>query len=186
MKGAAGTVRKGVRPFANVAWTTFPTAEGWMGVATSPEGLVRVVLPKPTEEQAAEELAAAFGPRTPEEALPPALRDLRDRLVAYFQGEPVAFPDPLHPALGTPFYRRVWEELRAVRRGQVVTYAELARRVGKPRAARAVGQAMARNPCPVVVPCHRVVGSDRSLVGYGGGVELKARMLAMEGVLLPL
>lgn len=186
MKGSAGTMRKGARLFGNVAWTTFPTAEGWMGVAASPGGLVRVVLPKATEEHAAAELAAEFGPRTPGEALPPALRDLRERLTAYFRGEVVTFPDPLDPSLGTPFYRRVWEELRTVRRGQVVTYAELARRVGKPRAARAVGQAMARNPCPVVVPCHRVVGSDRSLVGYGGGVELKARMLAMEGVLLPL
>jgi O-6-methylguanine DNA methyltransferase len=157
-----------------------------MGIAASPAGLVRVVLPQAAEAQVAEELQAEFGPPTPEEALPSALRDLRARLIAYFQGQAVAFDDPLDPSLGTPFYRRVWEELRTVPRGRVVTYAELARRAGKPRAARAVGQAMARNPCPVVVPCHRVVGSDGSLVGYGGGIDLKAHMLGLEGVLLPL
>lgn len=185
MKRSVGKARRKTMR-SDVAWTAFQTAQGWMGIAASPEGLVRVVLAKPAEAQVAEELEAEFGPPTPEEALPPALRDLRARLVAYFQGQAVPFDDPLDPSLGTPFYRRVWEELRTVRRGQVITYGELARRAGNPRAARAVGQAMARNPWPVVVPCHRVVGSDGSLVGYGGGVDLKARLLGLEGVLLPL
>lgn len=185
MNGPVGRVQR-TKQRSDAAWTAFPTAKGWMGIAASPAGLVRIVLPKAEEAQVAGELEPAFGPPTPEEALPPILQDLQARLVAYFQGQEVAFDDPLDPSLGTPFRRRVWEELRDVPRGQVVTYAELARRAGRPRAARAVGQAMARNPCPVVVPCHRVVGSDGSLVGYGGGIDLKAHLLGLEGVLLPL
>ena len=82
---------------------------------------------------------------------------------------------------GTPFQRRVWEELRAIPRGTTVTYAELAARIGKPGAARAVGSAVARNPISIVVPCHRVVGADGSLTGYAGGVERKRALLALEG-----
>ncbi len=86
---------------------------------------------------------------------------------------------------GTPFQRRVWEELRTIPRGSTVTYAELAARIGMPGAARAVGAAVARNPVSVVVPCHRVVGSDGSLTGYAGGVERKRALLAMEGTVSP-
>jgi len=82
---------------------------------------------------------------------------------------------------GTPFQRRVWEELRTIPRGETVTYAELAARIGAPGAARAVGSAVARNPVSIVVPCHRVVGADGSLAGYAGGVERKRALLALEG-----
>jgi len=170
----------------SVRWTVFETALGWVGIAASPRGLVHVTLPRQRREGVSQEWAVEFGPPAPEGELPSVLRDLKGRLIAYYQGEPVAFADLLDPAMGTPFQRRVWAELRKVPRGQVISYGELARRAGSPRAARAVGQAMARNPCPVVVPCHRVVGSDGNLVGFGGGVEMKARMLAMEGVLLDL
>ena len=82
---------------------------------------------------------------------------------------------------GTPFQRRVWEELRTIPRGSTVTYAGLAARIGMPGAARAVGSAVARNPISIVVPCHRVVGADGSLTGYAGGVERKSALLAIEG-----
>jgi len=84
---------------------------------------------------------------------------------------------------GTPFQRRVWEELRTIPRGQTVTYGELAARLGMPDAARAVGSAVARNPISIVVPCHRVVGADGSLTGYAGGVERKRALLALEGAI---
>jgi methylated-DNA-[protein]-cysteine S-methyltransferase len=87
----------------------------------------------------------------------------------------VAFPG------GTRFQRQVWEELRRIPRGTTITYAELAARLGRPGAARAVGSAVARNPISIVVPCHRVVGSDGSLTGYAGGLERKRALLAMEG-----
>lgn len=86
---------------------------------------------------------------------------------------------------GTPFQRRVWEELRAIPRGSTVTYGELAARLGMPGAARAVGSAVARNPVSIVVPCHRVVGADGWLTGYAGGVERKRALLAMEGAISP-
>jgi methylated-DNA-[protein]-cysteine S-methyltransferase len=82
---------------------------------------------------------------------------------------------------GTAFQRRVWQELLTIPRGSTVTYAELAARIGRPGAARAVGHAVARNPISIVVPCHRVVGADGSLTGYAGGVEAKRELLELEG-----
>jgi len=82
---------------------------------------------------------------------------------------------------GTPFQQRVWEELRSIPRGETLTYGELAARIGRPGAARAVGSAVARNPVAIVVPCHRVVGADGSLTGYAGGLERKRTLLAIEG-----
>jgi methylated-DNA-[protein]-cysteine S-methyltransferase len=95
-------------------------------------------------------------------------------------------PRPHHPVRvafrgGTPFQRRVWEELRTIPRGETLTYGELAARIGRPGAARAVGAAVARNPVSLVVPCHRVVGADGSLTGYAGGIERKRALLAIEG-----
>ncbi len=84
---------------------------------------------------------------------------------------------------GTRFQRAVWEVLRTVPRGTTTTYASLAERIGRPRAARAVGSAVARNPISIVVPCHRVVGADGSLTGYAGGIERKHALLALEGAL---
>ncbi len=86
---------------------------------------------------------------------------------------------------GTPFQRRVWEELRTIPRGRTVTYGELAARLGMPGAARAVGSAVARNPVSIVVPCHRVIGADGSLTGYAGGEERKRALLAIEGAVSP-
>ncbi len=91
------------------------------------------------------------------------------------QAIPIAFRG------GTPFQQRVWTELRTLPRGATLTYAELAARIGRPGAARAVGSAVARNPISIVVPCHRVVGSDGSLTGYAGGLERKRTLLALEG-----
>jgi methylated-DNA-[protein]-cysteine S-methyltransferase len=103
---------------------------------------------------------------------------------ARLAGAPLPTPPAEIPVAfrgGTAFQRRVWEELQRIPRGTTVTYAELATRIGRPGAARAVGAAVARNPISIVVPCHRVVGSDGSLTGYAGGVERKRALLALEG-----
>jgi methylated-DNA-[protein]-cysteine S-methyltransferase len=107
-------------------------------------------------------------------------------LRAYFAGDlhaidsiPVATP-------GTPFQQRVWSELRAIPAGQTVSYGALARRLGSPAAVRAVGLANGANPIAIVVPCHRVIGADGSLTGYGGGLARKRWLLAHEGAELPL
>jgi methylated-DNA-[protein]-cysteine S-methyltransferase len=102
---------------------------------------------------------------------------LDDELAGAPQLEPVA----VRFVAGTAFQREVWEALRRIPRGTTVTYGELAERVGRPGAARAVGAAVARNPISIAVPCHRVVGADGSLTGYAGGVERKRALLELEG-----
>jgi methylated-DNA-[protein]-cysteine S-methyltransferase len=101
------------------------------------------------------------------------------QLAAYFSGDLTEFDLPLAPA-GTEFQRRVWAELRAIPYGQSVSYSELAGRLGNPAASRAVGLANGRNPIAIVVPCHRVIGADGSLTGYGGGLDRKRFLLALE------
>jgi methylated-DNA-[protein]-cysteine S-methyltransferase len=107
------------------------------------------------------------------------------QLDAYFAGQLTDFDLPLAPA-GTEFQRRVWDGLRAIPYGQTVSYGELARRVGNPAASRAVGLANGRNPIAIVVPCHRVVGTDGSLTGYGGGLDRKRYLLALERGIPPV
>lgn len=107
--------------------------------------------------------------------LQPVLRALD----GYFGGQPLVPDFPLAPA-GTPFQQRVWRELLLIPFGRTRTYAEVAAAIGRPGAARAVGGAIGRNPCAVVIPCHRVVGADGSLTGFAAGVGLKARLLAHE------
>lgn len=100
----------------------------------------------------------------------------------YFAGERRQFDLPLSPT-GTEFQRRVWRALETIPYGRTISYAELARRVGNPKASRAVGLANGRNPLSIVVPCHRVIGADGSLTGYGGGLSIKAFLLRLEGAL---
>jgi methylated-DNA-[protein]-cysteine S-methyltransferase len=105
----------------------------------------------------------------------------REQLDAYFAGELETFDLRLAPA-GTAFQLRVWEELTRIPFGETISYGELAGRLGEPRAVRAVGLANGRNPISIVVPCHRVIGADGSLVGYGGGLERKRWLLEHEAV----
>ena len=110
---------------------------------------------------------------------PSALRDVRAQLDAYFAGELTEFDLPL-AAQGSEFDLRVWAELRRIPYAATLSYGELARRVGDPLAARAVGAANGRNPLPIVVPCHRVIGADGSLTGFGGGLATKKFLLEHE------
>lgn len=110
---------------------------------------------------------------------PGAAEHAASQLREYFAGERTRFDLPLAPA-GTDFQRRVWGELERIPYGETATYGEVARAIGKPRAQRAVGLANGRNPIGIVVPCHRVVGADGSLTGYGGGLDRKAWLLNLE------
>lgn len=125
------------------------------------------------------------GSRSRIDALPPggdAARRIRERLVAYFRGELDALGAvPAAPAGGTAFQRRVWLALRTIPVGSTVSYGDLARRIGAPRAVRAVGAANGANPVPLVLPCHRVIASDGTLGGYGGGLPMKTWLLRHEG-----
>jgi methylated-DNA-[protein]-cysteine S-methyltransferase len=110
---------------------------------------------------------------------PAKLAFARKQLEEYFAGERQTFNLPLHP-LGTTFQVQVWHMLANIPYGTTISYAELARRIGQPLAVRAVGAANGRNPLPIVLPCHRVIGSDGSLTGFGGGLPTKRFLLGME------
>ena len=106
-------------------------------------------------------------------------REVIAQLDAYFAGELRRFDLALAPE-GTAFQREVWSALSAIPYGETVSYGELARRLGRPAASRAVGAANGRNPIPIIIPCHRVIGADGSLTGFGGGLAIKRKLLALE------
>lgn len=163
----------------DVAWTMVDTPCGQLLLAGSKAGLVAVGLRDP--EDLLERIAAQVSPRVIE--APGRLDASRRQFDEYFEGRRTTFDLELDWTLSHGFRRDVLHELVQVPYGEVVTYAELARRADKPKAVRAVGSAMATNPLPVVVPCHRVVRTGGSLGNYGGGVEMKRWLLTMEGAL---
>ncbi len=110
------------------------------------------------------------------------LRTTREQLREYFEGTRQAFDLPLRPQ-GTAFQMDVWQALATIPWGATWSYRDLARTIGKPDAVRAVGAANGRNPLPIVLPCHRVIGADGSLTGFGGGLPIKAALLRLEGAM---
>lgn len=133
-------------------------------------------------ERAVEELLL---PETsPAETIPERRTHLLCRaekeLQEYFRGERQDFDLPLTPA-GTPFQQRVWQELCRIQYGHTASYGEIARRIGLPKGPRAIGQANHRNPIPILIPCHRVIAAQGAPGGYGGGLDIKIRLLKLEG-----
>ena len=108
------------------------------------------------------------------------IRQAIQELAEYFDGRRRNFDTPVDSMLGTDFQRAVWKALRRIPMGRTTTYGEIARRIGRPTAVRAVASAIGRNPVSILVPCHRVIGSDGALTGYAGGVQRKASLLAIE------
>jgi methylated-DNA-[protein]-cysteine S-methyltransferase len=178
---------------AAAVWAVRDTPVGPLLLTASGQGLLQVVFhaDEKTTHTALDRLARRLG-AAPQELSRERAEDAPSRhlaeaicqLDAYFRGELRAFTLDLDWSLTSGFNRRVQRELAAgVRYGTVVGYQHLADRVGEPGAARAVGTAMGANPLPVVVPCHRVVESDGGIGGFGGGLEIKRTLLALEGVL---
>ena len=158
--------------------TVFTTSMGWVGVSGSDRGLLCITLPQRSAQQARHHL---LGERRSDAVWSPdRFGDLIQRLRIYLSGGKATFPDELDLSGATPFQRRVWEITRLISYGETRSYAWVAQQVDNPRAARAVGQALARNPLPVIIPCHRVLTSDGRLGGFGGGVEVKRRLLHLE------
>ena len=158
-------------------YAVLPTCMGWVGVLGSGKGIRRVALPQPSPQQAVEKLQPQARDA---ELLPTRFEALRQQLDAYFVGEAVTFDQELDLKEATPFFLQAWAACRSIPRGETRSYAWLAAQAGKPRAVRAAGQAMARNPVAIIIPCHRVIASDGSLCGYGGGLGLKQRLLDLE------
>ncbi|MFE0856626.1 methylated-DNA--[protein]-cysteine S-methyltransferase [Streptomyces mutabilis] len=169
-----------------VVWTVVDTGIGPLLLAATPDGLVNVVFHASgaTRGRALDKLAARLGTEPVEAPGSPLLTEAIRQVEAYFAGRRRDFDLSLDWSLISGFNREVLRELASgVPYGSVVVYGDLAGRVGQPGAAQAVGAAMGANPLPVVVPCHRVVGSDGGIGGFGGGVETKRQLLALEGVL---
>ncbi len=145
----------------------------------SNSGLLRTTLPQPSSQKARQLL----GDRVKDAVWSPAFfADLMLRLKSYLAGSRVAFPDKLDLSPATPFQRQVWEATRLIPYGETRSYSWVAEQLGKARAARAVGQALGRNPLPIIIPCHRVVAKDGQLGGYTGGVEIKRYLLNLEAL----
>jgi methylated-DNA-[protein]-cysteine S-methyltransferase len=153
---------------------------GMAFAAATPKGIVGLKLRMESIVGFVEELEAQFGVTPVEDARP--FKTLMKELTAYFSGEPVAFTVKLDVD-GTQFQRRVWSELMKIPYGNVRSYKWLAAKAGSPMAARAVGGALHANRVPIVIPCHRVIEASGGLGGYGGGLDIKRRLLELEGVL---
>ncbi|MFF9276379.1 methylated-DNA--[protein]-cysteine S-methyltransferase [Streptomyces griseosporeus] len=169
-----------------VVWAVVGTGIGPLLLAATGDGLVNVVFhaTDAVRERALRRLAERLGTEPVEAPDSPLLAEAIRQVEAYFAGERHSFELPLDWSLISGFNRQVLRELASgVPFGTVVGYGDLARRVGQPGAAQAVGMAMGANPLPVVVPCHRVVESDGGIGGFGGGLETKRKLLALEGVL---
>jgi methylated-DNA-[protein]-cysteine S-methyltransferase len=161
----------------DVSFDVAETPVGPLLVAVTERGLCRISF-DPEPERETETLARTFGVRVLR--IPREVDRVRRELDEYFEGRRRSFDLPVDLRGRTGFAREILERLARVPYGQVTTYGSLAAEAGKPRAARAVGMVMNRNPIPIVLPCHRVVGSTGSLVGYGGGLERKRLLLDLE------
>jgi len=158
-------------------YITFNTNMGWIGILGSAKGLLRTTLPHPSAEEARQLLGNSLNYAT---WSPHRFQDIVPRLRTYFAGRKETFPDELDLTGATAFQHQVWEITRLIPYGETRSYAWVAEQIKKPEAVRAVGQALARNPLPIIIPCHRVVASDGKPGGYSGGVEMKRRLLYLE------
>ena len=165
----------------DIAYDFVDSPVGTLFVATTARGLARIAYDADPEREV-DRLARDFGLRILRAPAP--IDRARRELDEYFEGRRRRFELPLDLTLVADFNRRVLRELARVPYGEVVTYGELAARAARPRAARAVGTVMNRNPLPIVLPCHRVVGANGKLVGYAGGLERKEALLRLEGASL--
>jgi len=169
------------------SYCLFPTAIGSCAIAWSDRGVTAVWLPEPTDLETRARVARRF-PHGTESAPPPFVSHAIEGIVALLEGDARDLTDvPLDFDDSVPeFHRRVYEVTRTIRPGSTLSYGEVAARVGEPDAARAVGQALGRNPIPIIVPCHRVLAAKGGTGGFSapGGAATKLRLLAIEGARL--
>jgi methylated-DNA-[protein]-cysteine S-methyltransferase len=168
-----------------VSLDRYATPMGDLLLASDDAGRLRMVDLKGDEAFTTRYLRGRYGPSL-ELVRRKAPRDVRHLLDEYFDGRLGAIDEIACQADGTPFQKQVWQALRGIPAGQTTSYGALAARLGRPNAMRAVGLANGTNPIPIVIPCHRVIGSNGSLTGYGGGLERKRWLLAHEGRFAPL
>lgn len=153
------------------------TKLGFVGLVGSKSGLALLTLPKSSRQAVLSEIKEFAGDAIEDTSV---FHDFTYRLQRYFDGKQVTFTDSLDFNGSTAFHRAVWNATRSIPYGETRTYTWVAEQIGNPRAYRAVGGALARNPLPIIVPCHRVVASNGTLGGFGGGLALKKRLLELE------
>ena len=152
-----------------------------MAALASHKGLRALSLPAPSPEEAVISLPEKTDPVLRSSSV---FHELQERLYTYFAGQWVSFEVPLDMAGATPFQEAIWEATLRIPFGEARTYQQIAETIGKPGAARAAGQALGANPIPIVIPCHRVVANGGRIGGYRGGLDLKRRLLELEGCVL--
>lgn len=164
-----------------VYYSIFGSSLGVVCIASTEKGVCKIALPKESEEDFFGWLEAHFSSQNVIED-----RDKNEgalaELESYLAGELREFQSPLD-LRGTEFQMKVWREIRTIPYATTCSYREIAERIGHPRAYRAVGTANGANPIPIIIPCHRVIGRDGSLRGYGGGLTMKERLLRLEGAI---
>ncbi len=157
----------------------FNTNVGWLGILGSAKGLLSATLP----QRSAQEAYQLLDDRANNATLSPHLfDDLIERLRIYFAGHKITFSDKLDLSGATPFQRQVWEITRLIPYGETRSYTWVAEQIKQPGAVRAVGQALSRNPLPIIIPCHRVLTINGKLGGYSGEVEMKRYLLWLEAL----
>lgn len=162
-----------------IEFIIFETQMGWMGIAGTKKGIIRTTLPSPDKNYVLKSLTEIFGDAI-EFSKESYFSDAKETLKIYFKGQRVDFCLPLDLDGYTDFQIKVWEATRTIPYGELRSYKWVAQKMGSPKSARAVGQALALNPLPIIVPCHRVVASNGSLRGFTGGLELKEKLIRLE------
>jgi O-6-methylguanine DNA methyltransferase len=164
-----------------VYYSVFDSSLGLFRIASTEKGACKIALPGESEEDFFGWLRARFGPQNAIEDKSKNAAVLAE-LESYLAGELREFQSPLD-LRGTEFQMKVWKEVGTIPYGTICSYRDIAERIGHPRAYRAVGAANGANPIPIIVPCHRVIGWDGSLRGYGGGLAMMERLLRLEGAI---
>ena len=161
-----------------IHYTVFDSDLGRIWVSATERGINRVQFVDVDEEELADTMAVVYRAAVVEDRV--RLHKIRDDILAYLSGKPIKLSGALDLSEGTAFQREVWGVTRKIPYGKVRSYKWVASEVGRPKAARAAGQALSANPVPLLVPCHRVVMSDGTLGGFTGGEDYKRRLLSIE------
>ena len=164
----------------SIVQTRVPSPLGTILIAATSQGLAGLWF---VENQRYLPTATTGSTAWPEDPNHPVLKQASQQLGEYFAGQRCHFDLPLDLSCGTAFQQSVWQALLAIPPGEVISYGEVSRRIGNPAAVRAVGGAVGRNPVSIIVPCHRVMGTNGALTGYGGGLARKTALLKLEGAL---
>lgn len=162
------------------------TPMGWLGFAWTSIGIIRLQLPEKNKAQTKERLCLSLDKPQESQLLPTWFKNFEQQLELYFAGEKISFAHIPLDIRATSFQQKVYNELRKVKHGQVLTYKDLAIKIGSEKASRAIGMAMGKNPVPLIIPCHRVIAtSSKTLGGFSayGGAQTKLKLLTLESAL---